>query len=224
MNIRSSNWFKKLTERLTLAQAQKGLIALFISFLLFSSTACAGSTSAREIPHASSPSAGSQPGSSARASEREVITKRGIYGTNQPSQGSMNGYADDPQYDRSAADAKVRKLIDRAEKNLQNRATTPQELIDNITHENVLSEQALKVSKNLNDSIEQTRKDLVEGTEQGSRNLKNNLERVKDEAPSVFDRAMENAKGATQEIQQGAEDLGKGAQRVINRAAEEITN
>ncbi|MBF2084674.1 hypothetical protein [Thermoleptolyngbya sp. C42_A2020_037] len=153
-----------------------------------------------------------------------MITKRGIYGTNQPSQGGMNGYADDPQDNRSTADAKARKLIDRAEKNLQNRATTPQELIDNITQENVLSEQARQVSKNLNDSIEQTRKELVEGTEQGSRNLKNNLERAKDEVPSVFDRAVQNAKGATQEIQQGAENLGKGAQRVVNRAAEEITD
>ncbi|GAB4471438.1 MAG: hypothetical protein OHK0037_30790 [Elainellaceae cyanobacterium] len=224
MNVKSLEWLKKLANRFTLAQTQRVLVALFVSFTLFTSTACAGSTSATEVPRTSSPNTVSQPRATAKAAEREVITKRGIYNTTQQYQGGMNGYADDPQYDRNAADAKARKLIDRAEKNLQNRATSPQELIENITSENVVPDQARKASENLSDSIEQTRKELVNGAQQGSRNLKSNLERAKDEVPSVFDRAVQNAKGATQDIQQGAEDLGKGAQRVLNRAADEIAD
>ncbi|GAB4139499.1 MAG: hypothetical protein Fur0046_14630 [Cyanobacteria bacterium J069] len=217
--MNSLNWIENVTSRIKLLSIKRVLIALFASFLLISNVACAGSTSAREVPRSANPNSAA----SSASGNREVITERGIYKTRQDYQGGMNGYADDTSYD-SAADAKAQRLINRAEQNLQNRVTNPKELVDNITNRNVLPEQAKEASEKLSDSIEETRKGLVEGTEQGTRNLKSNLEQAKDAAPAIFDKAVQNAKGATQDLQQGTKDLGEGAQRVVDRASDEVRN
>lgn len=81
----------------------------------------------------------------------------------------------------SNAKAKSDRLINQAEKNLQNRASNPKEAFENLqkTGPSELKKIGDKLG-NIPDNVGKTAQDLKEGTERGSKNLKENIKSAAD--------------------------------------------
>lgn len=208
----------------------KQLVITFLAgFFLLASTACgssANATSARSYDAAPSTyNANEKPSRSDSPYDKGTGPQRELYKPTQAPKGGMNNYSDDPAYNRGDTKVQARKLIDRAENRLETkRAESPKDVLENAREENPLVEGAKDVSRRLGDAREQAKENLTEGAQQGTRNLKTNLEKARNEAPNVVDTAKQNADNATRGVREGAEDLAGGAQKASNRAANEIRN
>jgi hypothetical protein len=198
----------------------KRLVSVLLTiFLLLSSTACASKTMATESLNSSDKSGSYQDSS---PYDKDTSSKRELYKPTQKYQGGMNNYNDDPQYDDSAVQADAKQRVQQAKQNLQKRAANPQEIIENAQNKNPLGEKARETARSVGNSAEKVKSDFAEGTQQGMRNLKANVERAKENVPRVVDQAKQNAEGGTQDFREGAADLAKGAQRAADRASNEI--
>lgn len=114
----------------------------------------------------------------------------------------------------------TKAMVDRAERNLQKRADSPQDLVDNIQNRNPLGEKAKATAKNTKDAAQGAAQDLASGAKYGSRNLKENLSDAAKATPDIVGQAAETARAADQDAKQAAKAFGKGAKNVVERAAD----
>lgn len=207
---------------------KQSVITVLAGFLLLANTAC-GSASNAASPRSYDYNAAPD---KQRMNERTSTTtspynqtsglQRELYKATQRQQGGMNNYNDDPAYNNSKdINAKAQALIEQAESRLQNRAETPQAILENALENNPLGQGAKDISRRFEDSAEQAREQLTEGTQQGFRNLRTSIDHARQEAPGVMENVKQNALDATEDVRSGAEDLVKSAQKAAERAANE---
>ncbi len=211
--IASMNSFLKL---LSIRQV---LIAVLASVLLLSTTACgAGSnTTASSGAYKADPSAYKN-----SVNNKGIDYQRELYKPTQSPKGGMNNYNDDNRYDNGTkADAK--KLIKSAERNLQKKAESPQDLVKNARDNNPLGREARReATRNAGNVTEELKDDLSEGTQKGIENIKRNVEQARQSVPRVVEEAKRNAQDAGKDVQESANDLSKGIQKATGRAANAV--
>jgi gas vesicle protein len=158
---------------------RQALVVVFAGFLLFTSTACAGSSVA------------SEPGASVGTSPYDKNTgpQRELYAPTQKPQGGMNGYNDDPKYDRKSTKAQTEKVIQKSSQHLEDRAANPKEAVENLGDRDIPAE-LRDLSRDVGKRAERMKDDVSTGTQRGMRNLKQNLEDAKDAVPDVVNEAI----------------------------------
>lgn len=179
MNNLISGAIASIASLVKIFRLKQALIVVFAGFLLFTSTACAGSSVA------------SEPGSSSSSSPYAKNTgpQRELYAPTQKPEGGMNVYNDDARYDRDAAKAMNEKTIQQSSKHLEKRAANPKEAVENLSDRNIPGE-VRGLSRGLGDRADQLKDDVSAGTQRGVRNLKQNLEDAKEAAPDVVNQAI----------------------------------
>ncbi len=158
---------------------KQALIVVFAGLILFTSTACAGSSIASE----SGVNRGTSP------YDKNTGPQRELYAPTQKPEGGMNVYNDDVKYDRDANKAQAEKMIQKSSQHLEKRAANPKEAIENMDDRDIPGE-LRGLSRNVGNRAEQLKDDISSGTQRGTRNLKQNLEDAKDAAPDVVNQAI----------------------------------
>jgi hypothetical protein len=217
MNTIVSNAFHTLKAIAQSFQVKSALALLLATFLLVSSVACSANTSdtASRLDSANSSSP-----TSTNPYDKDTGSKRELYKPTQRREGGMNNYNDDPQYDSDAVKADAKEMVKRAEKNLQKRAQSPQDIVENVRDRNQLGEKVRDFSENVTSSTEKLKNDFSEGTQRGMSNLKANADKASENAPRVVDQAKQNAQAATKDAREGIKDIPSGLQKVGSRAAD----
>ncbi len=211
--IASMNSFLKL---LSIRQV---LIAVLASVLLLSTTACGAGTNTTASSGAYKADSNAYKNS---VNNEGIDYQRELYKSTQSPKGGMNNYNDDNQYDKNGTKADAQKLINRAERNLQKKAESPQELVENVRDRNPLGRQARDASRNAGDVTEELKDDLSKGTQKGIENIKRNVEQARQSVPKVVEEAKRNAQEAGKDAQDSANDLSKGIQRATGRATDAV--
>ncbi len=107
-----------------------------------------------------------------------------------PPEGGMNQHRDvDRRKDNTASDARSQDLVNRAEDHLQKSVRNPKEAADNLRNDVSVDKIKNKfgdLSKNVNDSTRQ----IKEGTEKGLDDLKTNLKSTVDQVSDNVQRAV----------------------------------
>ena len=204
---------------LKLLSIKQVLIAALASFLLLSTTACGAGSDLK----ASSGGYKADPNAYKNSVNNEGTDyQRELYKPTQQPQGGMNNYNDDPQYGKKATKADAQRLVNRAERNLEQKAESPQELLKNVRDRNPLGQQARDASRNAGDVTEELKDDLSEGTQKGVQNLKRNIEQARQAVPKIVEEAKQNAQDAGKDAQSSAKDLSRGVQRATDRATDAV--
>jgi hypothetical protein len=159
---------------------KQALIVVFAGVLLFTSTACAGSSMASE----SGVNRGASP------YDKNTGPQRELYAPTQQREGGMNIYNDDVKYDRDANKAKTEKIIQKSSQHLEKRAANPKEAIENLGDRDIPGELG-GVSRNLGNRAQQMKDEVSAGTQRGMRNLKQNLNDAKEAVPDVVNQAID---------------------------------
>jgi ElaB/YqjD/DUF883 family membrane-anchored ribosome-binding protein len=142
----------------------------------------------------------------------------------QPRQVGANNYNDDPKYDTGRVDDDAQRLINRAERNLQQKAQNPGDLVENAQRQNPIGEKARESSQRLQEGADEIKKGFYEGRRRGMRNIKENVEQAKREVPRVVDEAKDNAADATRGARETARDASGGLRGFFNRRASNAVN
>lgn len=155
------------------------VVVFLAGILLFVSTACSNRPTVDTSKVSSTDLNRADTSSPYRLEKNQEQLLKESYST-KPRQGGMNLHTDtDARRDLSATEAQADKLINRAERNLQRRATNPKEAVDNLRE----TASANKVGNNLDnasDRVGQSLKEMKEGAQRGARNLKENTETAAD--------------------------------------------
>lgn len=173
-------------------------IAMVAGFVLMLGTAC-------------SPNSPSVSGTGSYQQGRKPQTE--LYQTNQPKEGGMNQYSDtDPRQNTSGLDEKVRSRVKAAERNLD-KVQTPGDLAEEAREAKPLRRGAEDISKRVENTVEDLKDDISDGTQRGIKNLKRNTEQAKRDVGNALDDAGQNAK-----------DLGKDTARTAGRVTDQARN
>ncbi len=112
-------------------------------------------------------------------------------------EGGMNNYRDtDPRRDTSAADAKAKGLVDRAERNLSNRTGNPVEAINRALN------------------------DAPDNPQELGRNIKRGAEDIAGKAERAADRLGDKAEAGSENLKDKAREGAKGAARTVEEATQ----
>jgi len=164
-------------KRLRLTQV---VVVFLAGIVLFVSTACSNQPKVDASKVSSTDLNRPDTSSPYRLDKNQEKHLKESYST-KPRQGGMNLHTDtDARRDLSATEAEADKLVNRAERNLQRRATNPKEAVDNLRD----TASANKVSNNLDDATDrvgQSLKEMKQGAQRGARNLKENTENAADD-------------------------------------------
>jgi gas vesicle protein len=169
-------------KRLRLARV---VIVFLAGIVLFVSTACSNQPSASSKVSSTDLNK-ADTSSPYRLDKNQDQHLKESYST-KPRQGGMNLHTDtDARRDLSGTEATANKLINRAESNLQRRATNPKEAVDNLKD----TASANKVGNNFDnatDRVGQSLKEMKEGAQRGAGNVKEN---TKNAADDIADQAQ----------------------------------
>jgi hypothetical protein len=215
MNGFWSNAIARVTSFVKMLRLKQALIVTLVGLLVITTTACNGGD-----PRMSNNVGANQGSYGASPYDKNDGPTRELYKPVQKREGGMNNYNDDPRYDRDETKVERDKMVQRAEKNLERRATNPQDVFSNIKNENPLDDKARATSDSLKSSTDKLVNDFSEGTRKGTRNLQENLDRAGDSAPRVLNEAKRNTAGAVDDVREGTEAILQGGKNVINRAGE----
>lgn len=148
------------------------LTVFFAGVLLMISTACGRLNS----PQAS--------GQGAIHERRGQQTE--LYNTTQKREGGINQYKDtDSRLNTNAADAKARRLIDSAKRNVS-QVNNPDEFVESFQSGKPLDERARDLSKDVGRAAENFAEDFSEGAQRGFRNLQKNTQNALDDAAQTI--------------------------------------
>lgn len=179
MNNLISGAIASITSLVKFLRLKQTLIVVFAGFLLFTSTACAGTSVASET----GASKGTNP------YDKNTGPQRELYAPTQKPEGGMNIYNDDVKYDRDANKAQAEKAIQKSSQHLEKRAANPKEAIENLGDRDVSGE-LRGLSRNVGNRAERAKDEVSAGTQRGMRNLKQNIEDAKEAAPDVVNQAI----------------------------------
>lgn len=159
------------------------LVIFLAGILLFVSTACNQSPSVKtsKVDGDNTPY---------RIQENTSSQLKETYST-EPEQGGMNEHLDvDPRRDITSPAAQADKLINQAERNIQQRrAANPKEAIDNL-RETASSSKVGNKLENASDRVGQSLQEMKEGAQRGARNLKENADSATDDVSTNVKRSV----------------------------------
>ncbi|NJK48439.1 hypothetical protein HC931_09810 [Candidatus Gracilibacteria bacterium] len=172
----SVNFFKSL-------KLSRILVIFFAGILLFVSTACNQSPSVSKAD-------GVDDNTPYRIQENTASQLRETYST-EPEQGGMNEHLDvDPRRDLTSPAAQADKLINQAERNIQQRrASNPKEAVDNL-RETASASKVGNTLENATERVGQSLKEMKEGAQRGAQNLKENVESATDDVSTNVKRSV----------------------------------
>jgi hypothetical protein len=168
---------KKIIQLIKSWQLKQVFVIFLAGSLLFISTACSQGKVA----------------STRNNVERQLADTYDKYDANQPSQGGMNVYNDDPRYDNPEVQAKTKALIDRA-KSRNAPYDNVGEYFDRVTDE---------AGANFNDAKE----DISKGFREGSRNLKNNVDNATNNLKNAADDTAQSTQNTVKDLKNKVQDL-----------------
>lgn len=169
--------------------------AFLVGILLFVSTACKGSASAKtadqikqEVP------------SSAVTNEYK---------------GGMNDYSDvDPRANIKGAKAKAKGLLDNAQRNINDKSIdSTDQYVENYRSGTPLGERVKRIGEDIGESAQNLKEDVSKGTQE-------NYQRAKARVPE----ATKKVTGAFKEGTENAQDTAKGAAKNIKKAADKTAD
>jgi cell pole-organizing protein PopZ len=173
------------------------LITFFAGFLLLLNVAC---SAANEPKATASESYTEKPGF-----ETE------LYDPTQAKRGGMNGYDDDVRAGTPSAQVKAKALVDKAKRNVT-KTESPKDISKKVR------QSAEELQDNVSERAERQKDDLVNGTKDGMRNLKGNLDKASKEIPDVVRDATDGAKESVRRSANSAKDTGDTLQHNVDRA------
>jgi hypothetical protein len=157
------------------------LVVFLAGVLVFVSTACNQSPDVKTSKNDDTPY---------RIQDNTASQLKETYST-EPEQGGMNQHLDvDPRRDLTSPAAKADKLINQAERNVQQRrAANPKEAVDNLRETASTSKVGDKL-ENASDRVGQSLKEMGQGAQRGARNLKENVESATDDVSTNVKRSV----------------------------------
>lgn len=169
------------------------ILTVFLAgILLFVSTACNGSVSAKTADKV-----------------REEVPGSAV---TSPYEGGMNDYSDvDPRANTSATKAKAKGLVDNAQSNLEKRADDAEQYVENYRGGAPLPERVQRIGENVGEAAANVRDDIVKGTKENTQNIQKTASKSSDAAQD----ASENVKSKV------SKDVNR-AQRAVDKAADAI--
>lgn len=217
MNGFWSNAIARVTSFVKTLRLKQALIVTLVGLLVVTSTACSAAD-----PRSSNNVGVNQGNYGASPYDKNDGPTRELYKPTQKREGGMNNYNDDPKYDRADVKANADKMVQRAEKNLERRATNPKDVFSNIKNDNPLDDKARETSQSIQSSTDKLVNDFSEGTRKGTRNVQENLNRAGDNAPRVLNEAKRNAGGAIDDVSEGTGGILEGGKNLVDRAGEAL--
>lgn len=122
-----------------------------------------------------------------------------LYAPVQKPKGGMNQYEDtEPTVDNKATKTEAKALVDRAKSNLRKSIDDPKDYARNYRDGAPLDERVERLTDDVTSSIKETGEDVVEGTQRGLRNIRENTQDAGKEVGRNVDQA---ARKASNEIQ-----------------------
>jgi hypothetical protein len=193
----------KIIQALESIKLNKIFVVFFAGILLFVSTACSSSNSTDVADR--------NPGKDAHV--KTLSTNKDVdydyYDANQPKQGGMNKYNDDPRYDRSDLKAKSEELVDRAKANVSKSPDFPGGYVEEVS--DAASNSYNRLKNNVPRKIDEIKENASEGIQDRFETTKKNL-----------DRASQDISRATENISDSAEDSARATRRAMEDGLDRI--
>lgn len=167
-----------------LNQLKKILVVFLAGFLLLISTACSSNNS----PQASR-------GNLRTEANVQKLTDQpdyDYYDANQPKQGGMNKYNDDPRLDDPKLQKKADELVNKARANLQQRNDSREEYTKEVSK---TGEVLGNIKSDVADKTEQFKRDVSQGAQQRLDTAKDNLEKVSKNVTRAAEDASDTVQG-----------------------------
>jgi hypothetical protein len=195
----------KIIQSIESIKLNRILVVFFAGILLFVSTAC-GNSNSTDV-------ADRNPGKDAHA--KTLSTDKDVdydyYDANQPKQGGMNKYNDDPRYDRSDLKAKSEELVDRARANVNKSPDFPGGYVDEVS--DAASNSYNRLKNNVPQKIDEVKENASEG-------IQNRFETTK----KNFNRASEDISRAAENVSDSAQDSARATRRAMENGLDRIGN
>jgi hypothetical protein len=191
----------KIIQSIESIKLNRILVVFFAGVLLFVSTAC-GSSNSTDI-------ADRTPSTNVKTLDTDKDYD--YYDANQPKQGGMNKYYDDPRYESSKLKAKSEELVDRAKANVSKSPEFPGGYAEEV------SEGASRSYDRLKNDVP---KKIDEIKENASEGIQNRFETTK----KNLDRASQDVSRAAENISDSAEDSARATRRVMEDGLDKIGN
>lgn len=182
------SWMKNI-------RLERIVTAFLVGILLFVSTACKGSASAKTADQI-----------------RQEVPSSAV--TNEY-KGGMNDYSDvDPRANITGAKTKAKGLVDNAQRNIKDKSIdSPEQYVDNYRSGTPLGERVKRIGEDVGESAKNLTEDVSKGTQE-------NLQRAKVRVPE----ATKTVTGAFKQGTENAQDTAKGAAKNIKKAADKTTD
>lgn len=148
-----------------------------------------------------------------------------LYDPIQRPTGGMNNFTDtEPNVDANTG--KARTLIQESKQNLRNRVEDAEDYARNYRSGNPLGERIENITEPAAGRAERVGKDVVEGTQRGVENLKNNTQDagrdVKNSVENTADNVQQNTRGLARDAQRATERTSSYAQEKAREANDAI--
>lgn len=169
--------------------------AFLVGILLFVSTACNGSVSAKTADKVRTEVPGS------------AVTNE--------YKGGMNDYSDvDPRANITGAKTKAKGLVDNAQRNIKDKSIdSTDQFVENYRSGTPLGERVKRIGEDVGESAKNLKEDVSKGTQE-------NYQRAKARVPEV----TKTVTGAFKQGTENAQDTAKGAAKNVKKAADKVTD
>lgn len=190
-----------------LSQLKKILIVFLAGFVLFVSTACSSTNSPQASRENVNPRMNVQ--------KLTEDPNYDYYDANQPKQGGMNKYNDDPRLESSKLQKKVDKLVKEAKVNIEERKDAPAKFLDDKISK---TGQDLDNAKDdVGQRMENLKEDVSQGTQKRIDKTKNNIEKIS----KSIKQTGENTSNTLQDnLDNRAENTSRNAKGILERIDE----
>lgn len=194
----------KIIQAIESIKLNKIFVVFFAGILLFVSTACSSSNSTDVADR--------NPGKDAHI--QTLSTDKDVdydyYDANQPKQGGMNKYNDDPRYDRSDLKAKSEELVDRAKANVSKSPDFPGGYVEEVS--DAASNTYNRLKNNVPRKIDEIKENASEGIQDRFETTKKNLDRASQDisraAENISDSAEDSARATRRAMEDGLDRIG----------------
>lgn len=183
-----SNWLKSI-------RFDRIVTAFLVGLVLFVSTAC------KEI-------------ASAKTAD-EIRSEVPSSAVTNKYKGGMNDYSDvDPRANITAAKAKAKELVDKAQRNINKKSIdSPEQYVENYRSGTPMGERVKRIGEDVSESAQNLKEDVSKGSQE-------NYQRAKVRVPE----ATKKVTGAFKQVKENAQDTAKDAANNIQKAADKAAD
>ncbi|MGL5836583.1 MAG: hypothetical protein ACRC1Z_25635 [Waterburya sp.] len=199
--ISNTKWSNNMSK---LSQLKKVLIVFLAGFVFLVTTACSNANS----PQAS----GENINPRTNAQKLTENPDYDYYDANQPKQGGMNKYYDDPRLENPKLQKKADKLVKEAKANIEERRNAPAKFLD---------EKISQTGQSLDDAkddvgrrVEELKEDIPQGAQQRIDKTKNNIEKI---SKSIRQTGENTSNTLQDNLDNRAEITSRNAENTLNR-------